>query len=302
MNMKVRIKELVLANNLDYVGFAAAERLRNEPEGIKPTDFLPNAQTVISLGIKLGIGTQLANKKAHSIGPRHLIYAYLWHGFGLPSLHYLDRTALLVTRLLEKEGFIAVPMMSASTFDIRNTLTEFSNSHAAVAAGLGELCWSGMVLTPDTGPRVRWGAIITNAKLESDPMYQGPPLYDLEKCRELGQGLPRCAQVCPTRAIDSKLEEVIIGDKHFDVALFDRCRCMWGSMGLTKKSLGMKDIPMPEKITIEDISNALKEREPNQALELMVIGRGDYCGQCIVECPSGKPQRIDEILSRISKT
>ncbi len=301
MNLKERVKDLALANNLDYVGIASADRLSNEPDGIKPTDFLPTAQSVISLGIKLCLGTQLANKKAHNFGPRHIICAYLWHGFNFPSLQYIDRTSLLITRMLEKEGYIAVPMMSASTFDIRYSLTEFSNHHAAVAAGLGELCWSGMVLTPDAGPRARWGAIITNAKLEPDPIYNGPKLWDLEKCEASGQGSPMCAAVCPTKAIGPQTEESVIGDKHFNEASFDRCRCMWGSMGLTKKSLGLKEIPMPETVTIEDVANALKQRDPHQSSEMMVIGRGDYCGKCIVECPVGSSPKIDELLSGIKK-
>lgn len=301
MNLKKRVKEVALANNLDYVGIAPAERLHNELDGIKPTDFLPVAQTVISLGIKLSLGTQLANKMAHSVGPRHLIFAYMWHGFGLPSLHYLDRTAFLITRMLEKEGYIAVPLQSASTFDIRHSLTEFSNLHAAVAAGLGELCWSGLVLTPDAGPRVRWGAVITNAKLEPDPMYQGPKLYDVETCKESGHELPVCATVCPTKAIGSKMEEVIIGDRQFEVANFDCWRCTWASMGLSQNAAGLRDIPMPDKVTIEDIFNGLNKREPSQSTELMVISRGDYCGRCIMECPVGSSKRVDEILSQVRK-
>lgn len=32
----------------------------------------------------------------------------------------------------------------------------FSNRHAAVAAGLGEIGWNGFCLTPDNGPRQRF--------------------------------------------------------------------------------------------------------------------------------------------------
>lgn len=294
-----KVKELVRANNLDYVGIAPAERLHDEPERRKPTDYLPGAQTVVSLGIRLSQGVQFANKLAHHGGPRHSIYSYLWHGFGLPSLHYLDRTAFLVTRLLENEGYIAVPVMATSTFDIQSNLMEFSNLHAAVAAGLGELGWSGLVMTPDVGPRARFGSIITTAKLEPDPMYDGPRLCNEDSCKELGQGLPFCAAGCPTEAIGPDSTEIMIGEKSFEIAKFARFRCMWGSMGLTKEALGLKDIPMPDKSEIDagDVFNALGKRDPSQSLELMVIGRGDYCGKCIMECPVGSPKKVDEILS-----
>lgn len=295
-----KVKKLVLANNLDYVGIAPAESLKSEPEGIKPDDFLPGAQSVVCLGIKLSLGSQLANKMAHRY-QRNLIYSYLWHGFGLPSLHFIDRTALLVTRLLEKEGYLAVPVMSASTFDTRSSIMEFSNQHAAIAAGLGDLGWSGLVLTPDMGPRTRFGSVITNAKLETEGIYRGPRLCDVEKCKELGQGLPLCAKLCPTKALRAESDNVIIGDRGFQVAKFDRYRCMWASMGLTKKALGLKEIPMPENVTPEDVMAGMKERDAEQVAETLVIKRGDYCGKCIMECPVGSPAKIEEVLFRTER-
>ena len=299
MNLTQKVKEVALANNLDYIGITLAESLQNEPEGEKPTDFLPGARTVVSLGIKLSLGVQLANKLAHSDpSRRHVIYSYLWHGFGLPSLHYIDRTALLITRLLEKEGYLAVPVMSASTFDIRSSLMRFSNIHAAVAAGLGELGWGDLVMTPDAGPRARFGSIITTAELDPSPIYQGPRLCDPDKCKELGYGMPVCAAVCPTKAIGPDEIKMSIGDRDLKVAKIDPWRCVWGSMGLSKEAGGLKDIPMPEKVEPDNLFSALTQRDPTQSMELMVIGRGDYCGKCVMECPVASQQKLEELLSR----
>ena len=299
MKLTRKVKEVALASNLDYVGIALAESLHNEPEGEKPTDFLPGAKTVVSLGIKLSLGVQLANKLAHSDpSRRHVIYSYLWHGFGLPSLHYIDRTALLITRLLEREGYLAVPVMSASTFDIRSSLMRFSNIHAAVTAGLGELGWGDLVMTPDAGPRVRFGSVITTAELDADPTYRGPRLCDPDKCKTLGSGMPVCARVCPTKAIGPNEKQVTIGDRDFKVAKIDPWRCVWGSMGLSKEAGGLKDIPMPENVDPDNLFSALSQRDPNQSMELMVIGRGDYCGKCVMECPVAREQKLDELLSR----
>ncbi len=66
MKLTQKVKEIALANNLDYIGITLAESLQNEPEGEKPADFLPGAKTVISLGIKLSLGVQVANKLAHN--------------------------------------------------------------------------------------------------------------------------------------------------------------------------------------------------------------------------------------------
>lgn len=287
--LSAQVKELVFSNHLDYVGIAPVERLAHEPKGRKPDDYLPGARSVISLGIRLGQGVMQANRLAHHGGPRHAIYSYLWYGFGLPSFHYLDRTAFLVTRLLEKAGYIAVPTLAISTFDIQSNLTEFSNQHAACAAGLGELGFSGLVLTPDAGPRARFSSIITTAPLEPDAMYDGPRLCSMEACSNLGEGRPLCEKACAARAIGPDSITVDVGGKEFHVGTFARFRCMWGSMGLLKETLGLRDIPIPDKHEIEaaDVFEALSKRDPSQALELIVIGRGDYCGQCIMECPAG---------------
>jgi epoxyqueuosine reductase len=297
-----KVKDLAKSYNIDFVGVAAAESLSNEPEYHRPQDFLPTANSVISLGVKLALGTQLINRRAHR-EHRDLIYAHLWHGFGLPSMHYCDRAALFITRMLEAEGYIAVPVMSASTYDVRTSLTEFFYHHAAVAAGLGELGWDDMVLTPEAGSKLRLTAIITDAKLEIDPMYNGPTLCDVEKCKKSNKGVPVCTSYCPTQAISTETKKVIIGNKTYTVAKTDQMRCAWGSMGLNKKAGGLKDIPMPkEEITPDDIFNALKQRDSKQAAELMVINRGDYCSRCLMECPVGKDERVEKILKDAAKS
>jgi len=302
MELTKQVKEIALTNNLDYVGIASAESLQNESQDRKPTDYLPGAQTVVSLGIKLSLGVQLSNKLAHQIGPRHTIFPYLWHGFGLPSWQFLDRTALLITRHLEREGHMAVPVMAASTFDIQSNLMEFSNLHAAVAAGLGDLGWCGLVITPDAGTKARFGAVITNARLEPDPLYQGTRLCDIENCKRLGRGEPLCTKVCPTKAFGPDSEEVVIGGRIFEVAKYDRFRCMWGSMGLIKRTFGSKNIRMPDKVKVDDIYYALTQRDPVQAMELMGLNeRGDYCGKCLMECPIGSSKEIEGRLSKARK-
>jgi hypothetical protein len=111
----------------------------------------------------------------------------------------------------------------------------------------------------------------------------------VEACKKLGQGRLLCQASCPTKAIGPDHVRVKVGERYFDVGQFARFRCMWGSMGLLKETMGLKEIPMPEKTELDagDILEALGKRDPSQALELMVIGRGDYCGKCIMECPVG---------------
>ena len=147
---------------------------------------------------------------------------------------------------------------------------------------------------------MRLGSIITSAKIDPDPMYNGPSLCKTESC-ELARGNKDSGSFCPSNAIGPAEEKVLIGEKEFTVARIDKWRCTWGSMGLSKSSGGLKNIPMPESVGPNEIFNALKERDPAQSMELMVIGRGDYCGRCIIECPVGRSKKLDQMLSQATQ-
>ncbi|MFC2046948.1 hypothetical protein ACFLTK_01550 [Chloroflexota bacterium] len=283
MELTKRIKKVALASHMDYIGISPAERLENETEKLlRPRTFLPDAQSVVSMGINMNIGTQLAHKMAYHYHQRNAIFIYRWSAFNQLNFH-LDRVVLLVARLIEAENeqYVAVGIPSSSPFDLRTSLTEFSNIHAAVAAGLGDLGWNGFALNAKTGPRVRYVSVITNAKLEPAPIYNGPKLCEPEKCGYI------CAKICPTGALGSDSEKRVIGGTSFDVAKFDRWRCLWGCMGLSDGSLALKSIPMPDRVELDDITKALAQRDFRQTQESIPFGTGDYCGKCIVECPVG---------------
>jgi epoxyqueuosine reductase len=141
-----------------------------------------------------------------------------------------------------------------------------------------------LVVTPDYGPRVRLVSIITRAELDPDPLYQGPRLCDPAKCQI-------CVKICPTNAIStSKSTSVIIDGRTFEYAAIDDAKCRIGTEGLLKKTLGFKDLPIPENPTMEDIDKAREHIDPRQLRETnFPTDRGVwYCGQCLAYCPVGQ--------------
>jgi ferredoxin len=64
---------------------------------------------------------------------------------------------------------------------------------AAFAAGLGQIGWSKVFLTPEFCPRQRFGAIITNAPLDPDPIFTGKIC---DRCM-------LCARDCSGKAIST---------------------------------------------------------------------------------------------------
>ena len=64
---------------------------------------------------------------------------------------------------------------------------------AAYLAGLGEIGYSKVFLTPEFGPRQRFAMVMTEMELEPDPIYDGPPLCN--RCMS-------CVRNCPGQAIN----------------------------------------------------------------------------------------------------
>ncbi len=92
--------------------------------------------------------------------------------------------------VLSNAGYQALPV-AASLKKPDNPLEGFySNKMTAYLAGLGWIGKSCLLVTPEAGPRVRWGSVLTDAPLEP----AGKPMD-----RRCG-GCTECVDACPPRA------------------------------------------------------------------------------------------------------
>jgi epoxyqueuosine reductase len=281
VGLKDEVKEFAQSDlDMDYVGVTGVDRLSEAPEGHRPTDILPGARSVIVMGVRLIQGAVQTIFRAHEDGLRHVQCIYGTHGYSLTPNYHLKFAAYRLARFLEKKGFVTAPLPSGPG----GGGAPFSHRHAAVAAGLGEFGWSGIILTPDRGPRVRWVSAITMADLEPDPLYGGPKLCDRSKCSV-------CAAVCPGKAISkTESKRVNMGGRVHEYGALDPVRCRIGSEGLTTKSLGLKDLPIPENPTMADIDKAREQIDRRQLAEVILpVDRATwYCGKCLAYCPAGR--------------
>jgi len=302
MELEKKVREIAQGNDIDYVGIAPVERFRNAPEGHKPIDLLPHAKSVISIGMRINIGPQLCQRMAladlSDRRLRHTTFSYRWFGYGMLNMYFMDRVAYLLARYLEDRGYLALPIVSSGVEDLKIVMAAFSNRHAAVAAGLGEIGWNGICLTPDVGPRARFCSIITTASLEPDPMYEGPRLCDPEACKELGGGLPLCVRVCPINNFSLKdTVEAVIGGIKYEYAYMDHMRCgKTVGVGFHPKVLGPKDMVIPDKIEFDTALKLRAKAPPKTLMEGMVYGRGHFCGLCMLRCPVGSPKLVEDLL------
>ncbi|MFA5027285.1 MAG: 4Fe-4S double cluster binding domain-containing protein [Candidatus Methylomirabilota bacterium] len=104
----------------------------------------------------------------------------------------------LVSRLagrLQRAGYRALPVPPSQTVDTRQLRGAFSNKLAGHLAGLGWIGRSCLLVTPQSGPRVRWASVLTAAPLVSTGRPMAPQCGE---CRE-------CVDRCPAGAFTGRL-------------------------------------------------------------------------------------------------
>ena len=139
---------------------------------------------------------------------------------------------------------------------------------------------NGSVATEEFGIHQRFVAIVTNADLESDEVKAG--------LAGACAGCERCLNLCPTGALrKAALTEIDMDGKAVTYLPADANRCDWA----TKFSLiseegniytgNFTNIPCPEKVTAEALTEALSQQDP-------VFKFRPVTGEkCIVSCPLG---------------
>ena len=207
--VKDKVKEIALNEGACKVGIASVERFEGAPKGHAPTDFIPDAKSVVSLGVRL-LDTAVEWDKLFrnsEIVPEEL-RVMLAQGYIYETVAYsmvntrLEQIGLSIALFLEKKGYQS--MCFPATFDmhyealmrkIPNFLAPFCHRHAAVRAGLGEFGRNNLVLTPEYGPRIRLNSVITSAKLEPDPIIKEK--LCIERCS-------LCIENCGVKALSVK--------------------------------------------------------------------------------------------------
>lgn len=234
------VKELARHQGAVLVGVASVDRFDPipplydaPPSGHHPTDFLPEARSVVSiaqpiLNPVMDAPAVLAEGEMEMI-PSHVKYPYLEtlynrvghvvHDFMLEFIGQAVGQYLLsqgyqamifpttglhpsVDGLTDKQIWEGPPSASAREFSpFRYTFGPFSHRHAATRAGLGEFGYNNLVLTREFGPRQRFNSIITDAELAPDPLIV-EPICLRDNCKLC---LKACIMECITMRDDSSV-------------------------------------------------------------------------------------------------
>ena len=249
------IKQIALEAGADKCGIAPISRLSGAPDDMNPKFLFPEAKSVIGFvfriprGVQRGIeeGTQFYQYPSMAYGGINEIFApavlyqvgkYI-ESEGYEAFVYRNTGARgSVSDMDGSPGNTLSPEEQIEINENAKTSTahhrsvqftrptrdinvapdlQFQFRLAAVACGLGEIGYSKMLLTPEFGPLQRVAFLFTDAELEYDEMYSGPPL-----CRRC----MACVRECPGQCIpDPKTGKVIRIE-------IDGKVCEWGDIDM----------------------------------------------------------------------
>lgn len=205
------VKKYAKSLGADLVGISPMTRFEGAPKQMDARYIFPGAKSMIVLGFRIARGT------LRGIEEGTLFSTYPSMGYAALNQIYGPMVLWNLTRFLEDEGYETVPMLNANGGEAVNPVTgkfrygwsrpvKEGNPYpdvlvhfrlAAYMAGLGEIGWSKVFLTPEFGPRQRFVILLTDAKLEPDSIYEGKIC---DRCK-------LCVKNCIGRAI-SKEESV----------------------------------------------------------------------------------------------
>ena len=257
------IKSAAFNLGSDLVGIANIERFANAPLEMSPQGLFPEAKTVIVCAVHHPDGCIEIGGREHpqKMGP----YAVQ----GLMNTH-LDHISYEMSRVVEDLGYLAIPIAASNIWRYRNYkgldavfAPDMSHIYAAVAAGLTELGYHGISMSPEFGPRNRFVSIVTTAPLDATPLQPGNTLCD--HCNQ-------CVKHCLSGALSEEVDgtvDLVIEDRRYTKAKKNLWRCSWG------EHFGVDlDLPKPDVVTEENIIETIREHGL----------RGGEMGSCLRHC------------------
>jgi ferredoxin len=242
MQVKAYAKEC----GADIVGITSMDRFEGLPAHMDPRQICPDAKSMIVMGFRILRGT------LRGVEEGTFFTSYSIMGHAGTRWVFQPVTLWRFTKLLEDAGYESMPIpdnfpwcnidkanpdeLGQGFIDVNPSVygktdgtwsrpvapdkpapdVFFQLRLAAYCAGLGEIGYSGMLLTPEFGPRQMFAAVLTDAEFEPDPLHPGG-LCD--RCMA-------CVKECPGKAISAtETVKVRIAGRDLEWARLDFAKC-----------------------------------------------------------------------------
>lgn len=224
------VKDRARQMGADVVGIGNIERWAGAPIQMDPRQVMPEARSVIGLVFRVCRGS------LRGIEEGTFFSNYSSMGYGGITYLFMPMVVMNVAKFIEDEGFEAIPYGHQSDWRAIGNEGEPRQNYslpvapgraapdvmvhlriASYLCGLGEIGFSKMFLSPQFGPRNRVGIIITEAELQPDPIYSGPPLCN--RCMA-------CVKACPGGALkEDKTVKVTLAGREVEWTDIDCKAC-----------------------------------------------------------------------------
>ncbi len=190
MDLQSRLQKKAFSLGAVYFGVADLALARQGAVTPYEENFLSRFIYAVSVGVPLD--NEIVDKIADARDTASL-RRYYYHVYSAIT-PFIDEITDSLYTMLEEEGYSSWPVPASETIDTENQYSLFSHKMAASLAGLGWIGKSCLLITPDRGPRVRWGTVLTNA-----PLNPGQPIN--RKCGKCTQ----CIIACPAQTFTGRI-------------------------------------------------------------------------------------------------
>lgn len=220
----------------DLCGVASLDRFEGAPIQQDPRYIFPDAKALVALAFRIPRGYY------RGIEEGTFFTSYMSMGYGGMNVVYMPCVLREICCFIEDHGFEAAPIPN----DYAATSVSFATSApkpdysrpvreglpnpdilvdfriAAFAAGLGEIGYSKVFLTPEFGPRQRFVLLMTDAPLQPDPIVEPGTICD--QCLA-------CVRECSGEAISAdEVERIEVAGRTIK----------WGKLDVTKCSIAYR--------------------------------------------------------------
>ena len=236
------VKKCAKSAGADIVGIGSMDRFEGAPKQMDPRSIMPGAKSFVAMGFR--------HFRGLFRGIEEGTFFTAYSAMGYAGINYIYQPLVLwnVARMLEDEGYDALPVpnnfpwgnsnMSGQNPELTGKMNPERSRPVsadkpapdvaphmrliAYCAGLGEIGYHKVFLSPQLGPRQRLAALFTTAPLEPDPIFEGG-LCD--RCMD-------CVKACTAGAIPKhKTVKITVAGREVEWADIDMKRCSVGFCG-----------------------------------------------------------------------
>jgi len=251
----VELKEQLQAMGADLVGVARVDSPLLREHGEDPDKLLPGAQSLISIGVALNRVAVCSGNLRLNRYDTMCVYERLNH------------ISLETVRLLAREGAKGISISPYLPVDMggesKGMKGDINHKTVAAIAGLGGIGLSRLLVTPEFGPFVRLGTIVTDAQLGSDQPLDENPCDNCDLCRT----------ACPVEAIQED------GALYYRACASSMLRSgLPGVIAIVRKMIGADEKAIKGIIYSPDFWDIW---------QATVSGLFYSCSECMAACPIG---------------